>query len=203
MLILIETIFLETRGLLDTKLIEFLAARYKSVLEEFSIAYTLPAIDLAPSWHDITYSAMLAHYGMLKNLNGFTLRNAGDLNSVPTKHLSSLVSIVTMGIDIHSNVGNVSRKSLVTIFDSAKCNLSIRSQNLGREETEALVRAIETRVERVRLGYPDVTIDISTLTSYDGFLDRYRGKVRTLAKSRKWKVIKRSDNVLIIYKKKT
>ena len=51
------------------------------------------------------------------------------------------------------------------------------------------------------MGVSNVTIDISTLTSYDGFLDRYRGKVRTLAKSRKWKVIKQYDNILTICKR--
>ena len=45
---------------------------------------------------------------------------------------------------------NVSGKSLVTILDSVKCDtLSIKNQTLGSEETEALVRAIETRVRRV------------------------------------------------------
>ena len=153
---------------------------------------------------------MLAHYGLLKHLDVLTLRKAGNLSSVPTEHLSSLVSIVKERLDINKGLPgerdtmSVSGKSLVTILDSAKCDtLSIGNLNLGSEETEALVRAIETRVERVRLGYPDVTIDISTLTSYDGFLDRYRGKVRTLAKSRKWKVIKQGNNVLTIYKKMT
>ena len=147
--------FVETRGLLDTELIEDLAVRQKDTLQRILVEYDLDfSGDPAPTLGVITYGAMLAHYGLLKHLDGFTLRNAGNLSSVPTEHLSSLVSIVRGCIEIHKgwvmgNVDNVSGKSLVAILDSANCNLSIRSQNLGSEETEALVRAIETRVRRV------------------------------------------------------
>ena len=69
-----------------------------------------------------------------------------DLTSVPAEHLASLFSSVTMGVDI-SNVSG-----LVNILDSVKSKvLTIISQSLGTEETQALVQAMESGVEVVRL----------------------------------------------------
>ena len=56
----------------------------------------------------------------------------------------------------------------MTILTSLKCGvLTISSQSLGREETQALVAAMESHVERVALKNA-VTLDIETLTRYSG-----------------------------------
>ena len=122
-----------------------------------------------------------------------------DLSPVPPDHLASLVSCVTGSV----GVMNVSGCDLVTILDSIKCEeLVIDSQSLGREETQALVQAMESGVEEVRLTN-GVTLDIENLTEYSGqgvcrkvelFLDvseradRYREGMRTWARSRNWSV---------------
>ena len=57
---------------------------------------------------------------------------------------------------------------IVTILESVKSRrLDISNQNLSSSETRALVQAMETRVEEVRLGY-GVTIDNEALTKYSG-----------------------------------
>ena len=117
-----------------------------------------------------------------------------DLTLVPAEHLASLASSVTGFVDIRNVRG------LVTILDSVKCGeLKIWSQSLDSEETQALVRAMESRVERVGL-MSIVTLDSGVLMEYSGqgkcrwmeysedTMDRYIEQRMTWAKSRNWEV---------------
>ena len=86
--------------------------------------------------------------------------------------------------------------------------MSIYSQSLWSEETQALVRAMESCLEQVWL-YDGVTLDISDLMEYSGqgkcrkidcyhdTKERYREKLRTWAASKNWEVT-RDDNILFI-----
>ena len=61
---------------------------------------------------------------------------------------TSLVSYVTKDF----NINNISGCDLVTILDSVQCNtLTVSSQSLGREETWALLRVMESRVSEVEI----------------------------------------------------
>ena len=108
-------------------------------------------------------ATILAHHGLLDSVDFLDLRY-DDLSSVPTQHLASLVSCVTERMDLQ----NISGYNLANLFDSLKeCKmLWIESQHLGREETQAMVRAMETQVEEVELY--DVTLDIEALAEYSG-----------------------------------
>ena len=109
--------------------------------------------------------ASLAHHGLLGAVERLELHD--DLSFVPAHHLASLVSCVTEGVGIR----NVRGCNLVSIFTSLKSALlSINNQSLGREETRALVQAMESGVERVALGtwHEEVTLDIGVLTEYNG-----------------------------------
>ena len=119
-----------------------------------------------------------------------------DLNSVPAEHLACLASSVTGRVEIR----NVRGYCLVNILDSVKSKvLGIIGQSLSSEETQALVQAMESRVEEVRL-YGDVTLDIRDLMEYSGqgkcrkveceydTAPRYREQLRTWATSRNWEV---------------
>ena len=176
--------FLETRGILDTGVIENLAERVKGELK-YSTRY-----------HQvITCAASLAHHRLLGSVHEMWL-GIVDLTSVPAEHLASLASSVTGIVDIK----NVRGCDLVTILDSVKSRvLSIRNQSLGREETQALVRAMESRVEEVKL-IEEVTLNIRVLMEYSGqgkcwklvcgnnSANRYREQLRTWATSRNWRV---------------
>ena len=120
-----------------------------------------------------------------------------DLTSVPAEHLASLASCVTRRVIIT----DVSGCGLVTILDIVKIKeLVIRYQRLGSEETQALVRAMESGVEEVELD-DGVTLDIRDLMEYSGqgkcrrvwfysdALDRYREQLRAWATNRTWRVI--------------
>ena len=111
-----------------------------------------------------------------------------DLTLVPPEHLTSSVMESASGCD------------LVTVLDSVKSGvLVISNQSLCSEETKALVRAMESRVERVEL-CEEVTLDIRILIEYNGqgkcrvvechfdTVSRYRERLRTWAKSRNWVV---------------
>ena len=89
-----------------------------------------------------------------------------DLSSVPDEHLASLVSCATNGV----NIQNIRGCDLVTILDSVKSyGLGIYGQSLDSEETQALVRAMESRVKRVYLGiWGRATLNTSALTMYSG-----------------------------------
>ena len=167
-------------------MIEELASRYRACLEHYGIVTcSLPPTGGYTDLPELTYAACLAHHGLLGSVEWMRLEKY-DLTSIPAEHLASLVSSVTGSL----HIWDVSGFDLVNVLDSVKSEeLSINFQSLDSEETQALVRAIESRVETVVLNV-NVTIDISTLTSYSGPFDRYRGKLRTLARSRNWKVTK-------------
>ena len=177
-------IVLETRGIITPSVFEILAERVRRMIGRH------PSI--VPV---ITCAASLAYHGLLGSVLAMGLRDV-DLTSVPAEHLASLFSSVT-GL---ANIYNVSGCDLVTILDSVKCNsLVIISQSLCREETQALVRAMESGVEEIRLN-KDVTLDIRDLMEYNGHgkceevwcyydtADRYREQLRTWATSRNWEV---------------
>ena len=116
----------------------------------------------------IQCAATLAHRDLLGDLSSIGLGvgdiwTVGDLSTVPTHHLVSLVSSVTS----HVHIKSVTGCDLVAILDSLECEkLLINKQKLGRDETQALLRAMETRVEDVFL--TNVDIDIKALTEYSG-----------------------------------
>ena len=152
----------------------------------------------------ITCAASLAHHGLLGSVKGLVLRD--DLTSVPAEHLASLAPCVTGSVYI----SDVSGCDLVTILDSVKsAGLWITSQNLDKEETQALVRALESRVEQVGLN-GGVTLDIRVLTSYNGqgkcrwlrclqdTAPRYREHLRTWARSKTWEVTRDNENTFNI-----
>ena len=107
----------------------------------------------------------------------------------------SLISIVTRCVHIQK----VSGCDLVTILDSVNCGeLRIYKQSLGREETEALVQAMESHVKGLVLS--DVTLDIEALNKYSGrgkwrhfvceeeTAARYREELRSWASNKGWDV---------------
>ena len=140
-------------------------------------------------------AASLAHHRLLDSVDRLYLRD-DDLSPIPTEHLTSLVSCVTNLLLIQ----NVSGCDLVSIMTSVKCEkLSINRRCLGKEETQALVQVMESRVEMVTLS-SEVTLDIEALTEYSGqgvckyvnfwgdTADRYREEMRTWARSRNWRI---------------
>ena len=139
-----------------------------------------------------------------------------DLSSIPSQYLASLVSQVTSWI----YVDNIKGCDLVSILDRVKSkDLSISNQRLGKEETQALVRAMETRVESVVLYDVDLAValhcilrrfsegfatlgnvSIEALESYSlqgkccalkAYVHNYRDRefMRTLARRGNWKIV--------------
>ena len=136
----------------------------------------------------IARAASLAHQGHLGSLDWMNLQDV-DLSSVPADHLASLVSSVTGEIKIENVRG------LVTFLECLmNRQLLITRQNLDSEETRALVRAMESRVEEVELR-DEVTLDIRALMEYSGqgkcgkvkcHAGRYSYQLSTWATNRNW-----------------
>ena len=151
---------------------------------------------------EIVIAASLAHHGMLGSVSWLILYDV-DLASVPAEHLASLTSCVTSYLFI----SNVSNCDLISILDNLQSNkLWIDSQSLSTEETQALVRAMETGVGSVWLGYKgEVNLDVKSLTQYSGqgkcwclsylgnTAKRYREELRTYAQKISWSVDDKTD----------
>ena len=133
---------------------ESLASQIREKWEAHAKAQHLP---------DISNAALLAHHGLLGSVKYMDLCDV-DLASVPAEHLASLTSCVTRRVFI-INVSNI-----VNILDNVKCKwLDISNQTLSSEETRALVRAMQSRVMEVSLGFlGKVSVDMTALTQYSG-----------------------------------
>ena len=119
----------------------------------------------------MTCAAALAYRGWIRDLENIWLGEI-DLDTVPSQHLISLFSSVkrTVNIDIE-----VTGWDLVTILDSLQCQeIRLGCKKLAREETQALVRAMESRVEKVLLYNVD-ELDMEALSEYSG-----QGRCRVL-----------------------
>ena len=89
-----------------------------------------------------------------------------DLGFVPGEHLQALVPCVTDSIQIHT----VTSCDVTSLLDSINCTELHLTQKLNQDETDALVRAMATRVDNVSLGGPGVvmSLNVETLTQYKG-----------------------------------
>ena len=131
----------------------------------------------------VTALASLAYRGICESLEYLRLWNSVledpsrssnhrteslDLGSVPDGHLQALVRCVTGDVQI-INLANCDMSALLDCVNSRELLLS---QKLNQEETEALVRAMTSRVEVVHLGDQygcgDVQFDVETITKYRG-----------------------------------
>jgi len=183
--------WLEARAILDTATIKRLTER---------LSYDLGVPDIMK----VKCAASLAHHGLLTSVYTLVLRN--DLSPVPAQQLASLVSCVTRCLSIT----NVSGRDLVILLSSLKCEqLDIHSQSLGREETQALVQAMESGVKVVRLS-GEVTLDMETLAEYSGqgacrsvwvwrsIADKYWEDLRTWARGRNWRIELKSKTQIVL-----
>ena len=152
-------------------MLENLAARVREDLENdlSDSDYNSVAVKSAL----ITSAAALAHHGLLGNIDYVVLfEDEVDLSSVPTQHLASLISNVTGKVMISYNLRGC---DLLPILESLKCEeLHLFSQHLGREETQALMRAMESCLKHLVLVLYDVkTQDMEALIEKCGHVKCY------------------------------
>ena len=146
---------LEARAILNTDKIQRLVKRFRDILEDDGFEDD----DL----REVMCCASLAHHGLLSSFKEKILFKI-DLSPVPAQHLASLASCATR----YFQITNVSGCDLVSILTSLKCEtLFISMQSLEREETRALVQAMESVVEMLWL-YDEATLDIEALSEYSG-----------------------------------
>ena len=137
-----------------------------------------------------TTASSLAHHGLLGPLTVLRLWDE-DLSSIPVQQLVSLGSCVTELVEL----SNLSGFDLVTFLSSLKCEtLIISAHSLGKEETQAVVSAMESSVEEVEL-YLEMELDIEALLEYSGqgrcdtvmiFESEHLEVLKSWAKSHNW-----------------
>ena len=150
-------------------MLENLAARVRENLENdlSDSDYNSVAVKSAL----ITSAAALAHHGLLGNIDCVELfEDEVDLSSVPTQHLASLISNVTEKVMISYNLRGF---DLLPILEGLKCEeLHLFSQHLGREETQALMRAMESCLKDLVLFHVE-TPDMEALIEKCGHVKCY------------------------------
>ena len=174
--LMIEKITKQKKDTMKTR-VEILEAEIKSC----------PYMRILPP---VTTAVSLAHHKLLGSLENMGLSFV-DLALVPTEHLVALTSCVTEKLFI----SKIKHCDIISILDSVKCRwLSISDQSLSSEETGALVRAMESRVEWISFGWAgDVILDMTVLTQYSGqgrcervicdkvFVARFKEEIRSWA----------------------
>ena len=146
------------RGILFPSFLDIFAARIFGEVKSYGrVTKDYPSLKF------VTCAAAMAHHGLLCPVDFIRLGDV-DLSTVPTHHLASLVSRAKKAVMIN----NITGCDLVTLIDSLKCTgLRIDFMSLGTEETEALVRAMESRLVEVDLEKVE-TLDIEALAKYSG-----------------------------------
>ena len=180
------------RGILNTEVIDKMKERIRERIRSDG-----------PSLPEITCAASMAHHvhgpPTFEWSWSVTLADDFDLSSVPPDHLESLISYcVGRTLKISNNVRG---SGLVSILSNvAGCRgLFIDNQTLDVEETEALVKGMESDGWGLTLILREgVTLDIKTLTTYSGqgqchgvycsgdTAARYREELQTWAKCKNW-----------------
>ena len=186
-----------SRGILHSEIIDILGTEIRGTVKFLKHEKKNPSLDF------VTCAAALAHHGLLGAVDFLRLGDV-DLSTVPAKHLVSLVSSVTKAVTIH----NVTGCDLVTLIDSLTCKwLRIGFKSLGKEETQALVRAMESRVDDVYLDLE--TLDIEALAEYSGqgccsimklsysTSDKFFDDLRTWANRKNWLLHFTTDHWLL------
>ena len=145
------------KGILDSGEIQNLASRIKDELEEWGEG----------SLALLTSAAALSYRGFIKDVKHVHLLDE-NMSTVPTQHLVSLTSRVTGRFDQDHDVDGC---DLVTILDNLQCTeIGLGFNGLGEEEeAQALVRAMESRVERLYFhDTRNMCVNTGALTEYSG-----------------------------------
>ena len=112
-------------------------------------------------------AASLAYHGLLGQPGRFVTYSLRfeevDLTSVPPEHWAALASWVTWYSVIIIQVSGI---GLTSFLSKVKCQSLEMIPSLDREETQALVQAMESGVEELHLH--SVTLDMETLVTYSG-----------------------------------
>ena len=115
----------------------------------------------------VSMLANLVSYGVIETIQYLELEK--DLGFLPSDQLQALVSCVTGSLHII----NVAISDLMTLLDHIDCKeLVLKNQTMNQVETEALVRAMTTRIEIVHLYLVDdegfFNLDCDTFRKYQG-----------------------------------
>ena len=119
-------------------------------------------VEYIPPLSQVASAAALARQGFLTSVRSLALVDV-DITGVPTEDMAKLLECVTGNVYMENLRGDVT-----SVFSNINCVvLAIDKMSLSPVDTQALVGAMDTRVDEVHL-YKDVTLDLETLTQYDG-----------------------------------
>ena len=125
-----------------------------------------------PSGAELKTAAQLAQEGYLSTVKNMRIYHR-DISEISSDDMGKLVSIVTDQVDI-ARITPVSQLGVILASVQSKelqlgtkfGLLKVWGYSLNEENTRALVTAMRSRVQTVRL--EEITLDLELLTDYDG-----------------------------------
>ena len=139
------------KNLINIEVLKSFAARVRKMLE----------LNTSSSLSLLTCAGSLAFHGLLGQ--GYISLYLVDVNlsSVPAEYLAALARTLSW-----CGVTKVRGNDLISFLSHLDCYGLTITQSLSRDETQALVQAMESGVEKVRL--KSVNFDVETLVTYSG-----------------------------------
>ena len=158
---------------------------------------------------------MMSRYQQLGNKGGGGGKRVFSFKSIPIKHMASLVACVNDEVQIDDVTNQLS--VVVAILDNVQCeSLSLNwsgTLGMGTEGTQALVRAMRSRVRKLCMCTPSRGA-LDQLMEYDGkgkceqvnFLNIWqqeRHDIMLWVKDCKWEVVADELNFLLVKRKES
>ena len=155
-----------------------------------------------PSLFEVTCAAALSTHGALTQAHRHNIAEVKtmnlrelDISTIPAEEVANLTQCIRESVEINNVHGDLS-----PVLSNVKCDvLRISKATLSTAETQSLVTAMVSGVEKVELGR-GVAVDMETLTQYDGRGECrqvwlwgqiiYREQVNMWTKEMGWKIIR-------------
>ena len=123
-----------------------------------------------PSLFEVTCAAALSTHGALTQAHRLNIAEVKtmnlrelDISTIPAEEVANLTQCIRESVEINNVHGDLS-----PVLSNVKCDvLRISKATLSTAETQSLVGAMVSGVEKVELGR-GVAVDMETLAQYDG-----------------------------------
>ena len=123
-----------------------------------------------PSLFEVTCAAALSTHGALTQAHRLNIAEVKtmnlrelDISTIPAEEVANLTQCIRESVEINNVHGDLS-----PVLSNVKCDvLRISKATLSTAETQSLVTAMVSGVEKVELGR-GVAVDMETLALYDG-----------------------------------
>ena len=157
-----------------------------------------------PSEDELKTAAQLAQEGYLSSVKKMNIVNR-NISEISSDNMAKLASIVTDFVNIDNMTPSTQLGTILASVQSE--DLYLGTMSLNKKNTQALVTAMRTRVQYVKL-YGNVTLNPKILSTYDGQgrctgldvrVSRYWSRLSRWARDKGWRVNAVNDGAWLIF----